>query len=444
MLFPMSVEGHYASERMIQQVLILPDGLIVFISPLSFLPYPDLKRAEQGAMKHSPLIIILATVFIALVGFGIVIPLLPVYAEQYGASGFTVGMLMMSYSLMQFIFAPIAGRLSDRFGRRPVMLGALLLTTASYILFGFADNLVLLFVSRIMAGLGGADITVAQAYVADVTPLDKRSKGMGLFGAAFGVGFTLGPAIAGILAPIDQRLPAFAAAGFTGITFLFALVMLKEPRSHAERQASRSLLKIKLPKPVLTATMLNFFHVLSQSILHGMFVLFTVHTRGWDVQENGLFLGMVGIVSATFQGILIGPLTKRFGQTLVVKAGLVFLGSGLLIIGLQDSLPLLIVGGIVDAMGFALATPTLASLASIAAPSAHQGRMLGIFQSVASLARILGPVLGGVLFDLLGPESPFLTGGVIALLTFLAAIATLRQRHYTSDKEPYPSRIPPS
>ncbi len=387
-------------------------------------------------MQRSPLIIILATVFIGLVGFGIVIPLLPVYAEQYGASGVTVGLLMMSYSLMQFLFAPVAGKLSDRFGRRPVLLLALTITTLSYILFGFADNLFLLFVSRVLAGLGGADITVAQAYVADVTPPEKRSKGMGMFGAAFGVGFTLGPAIAGILAPIDQRLPAFAAAGFTGLTTIFALFMLKEPRSHADRLASRKNGKIKLPRPVLITTIINFFHTVAQSLLHGMFVLFTVHTRGWDVHENGLFLGLTGIISALFQGLLIGPLTKRFGQTLVVKTGLVFLGSGLFIIGLQDSLFLLVIGGMINAMGFALATPTLASLASLGSPSQHQGRMLGIYQSVASLARITGPLLGGILFDLLGPTSPFISGGLIAALALLGSMAALRQIDFTGNPNP--------
>ncbi len=409
-------------------------------------------------MQRSPLIIILATVFIALIGFGIVIPLLPVYAERYGASGFEVGLLMMSYSLMQFIVAPLAGRLSDRIGRRPVLLGALALTSASYVLFGLADNLTMLFVSRVLAGIGGADITVAQAYIADVTPPQKRARGMGLFGAAFGVGFIIGPSLTTLsvtLAPflkdgvallaeslaasgsdlyrslvvlgghLADNLPAYLAALLAGFTALFAFFRLPEPAQHEERRQSAGT-KISLSRAVQLLMGLNFITVVVMSLLQGMMVLYNLEKFGWHEKENGLFLAYVGIIAATIQGGLVGKLAGRFGERGLVRVGLLFMAVGMLLFGLAEHIWMLLVGGAIYSVGFAVVLPSLSSQVSQEAPDNRQGVVLGRFQSVGSMARITGPLVGGILYDYIGMSWPFFTAAALALIGGIAANVLLR------------------
>ncbi len=385
-------------------------------------------------MPRSPLVIILLAVFVALVGFGIVIPLLPVYAEKFGAGGFEIGLLLMSYSLMQFLIAPIAGRISDRIGRRPVIIFALLLTTFSYVLFGLAESLPLLFVSRMLAGIGGADITVAQAYIADITPPEDRVKGMGLFGAGFGVGFTVGPVLGGLLAPLGHGVPAFVAAGFAGITAVYAIFALPEPQRQ-KQERSRLEKKVRgLPRGVLQIIVIYFFAVFAQGQLQSMFVLFTLTQLGWSITTNGIFLGIFGMISATVQGGLIGTLSKVFGQRMLVRVGLVLMGIGMICIASMGGIPLLVAGGMINALGFAMVMPSLSSLVSLRAPVQRQGRMLGTFQSFGSLARIMGPVVGGTLFDRLFPSAPFYFGAILAVTTGIAAWLALVDETTSNDR----------
>lgn len=378
-------------------------------------------------MQKSPLAIILATVFIALIGFGIVIPLMPVYAERFGASGFQVGMLVTTYSLTQFAIAPLAGRLSDRIGRRPVIIGALFLTAVSYVIFGMADNLVLLFVSRALAGVGGADITVAQAYIADVTPAKQRAKGMGLFGAAFGLGFVIGPTLTALTYEISEGLPSFIAAGLAGTTALLALAMLPEPEKH-EDYKGRTLTPGKWLTRILAILMsFQFVTVLMQALLQSMLVLFTVHQLGWNEKNNGLFLAMIGGIAATVQGGLIGRLQARFGEHNLARVGLFLMGAGLLLFSRVGDVAYLYAGGVVNALGFALTLPSLSSLASQEAPPGKQGQVLGSFQSMGSLARIIGPLAGGALYDTFNPNAPFAAGAILAGFAFVGAMIHLRR-----------------
>ncbi|MBD3167000.1 MFS transporter [bacterium] len=381
-------------------------------------------------MKRSPLVLILVTVFIALVGFGIVIPLLPIYGARYGAGGFVVGLLLMSYSLMQFLLAPVFGRLSDRIGRRPVILGALIITTASYVMLAFADNLWMLFASRILAGIGGADITVAQAYIADVTPRDKRAKGMGLFGAAFGFGFMLGPMLGGTLSAVNDALPSLAAAGFTTVTLIFAFFMLPEPEKHSSAVDVTARKRLSLIGSVtgapLIVALFHFGAVTIQGQLQSMLVLFTNVRFGWTEVENGWYLGMIGFIAISVQGGLIGPLAKRFGQRRLVHTGLFLVGIGMTVIGTAHSLTHMLVGGVINAIGFSLILPSLSSLASLAADPERQGQTLGVFQSFGSMGRILAPMMGGLLFDQFNPETPLLTGAVFAILAALISIPAFR------------------
>jgi len=404
-------------------------------------------------MRRSPLAIILTTVFIALIGFGIVIPLIPVYAEKYGASGMHVGMLIMVYSLMQFIFAPIFGRLSDKIGRRPVLIGALLLTSASYILFAMAHSLEMIFLSRILAGLGGADITVAQAYIADVTPPEKRARGMGLFGAAFGVGFVIGPALTGVTAPFGDWVPAVVAAGMAGITAVLAFLLLPEPQRPAADERAK-LPKYRVTKPIVIISTAYFLSTFSISQLQSMIVLFTVKLFDWGASENGLFLAGFALMGAIIQGGLIGRLASKFGERNLIRAGMALIGVGLLLAanagpelnlgsfviptlaefwGDAAKIRLLFGGALVYAMGFAVLLPSLSSLISRRSPAGQQGQALGVYQSSGSLARILGPLAGGLLFDRVGIAAPLFTGGIVALLTAVASIPVFSGSEWKDD-----------
>ncbi|MCB2211547.1 MFS transporter [bacterium] len=377
-------------------------------------------------MQKSPLAIILSTVFIALIGFGIVIPLMPVYAERFGAGGFQVGMLVMTYSLMQFLLAPIAGRISDRIGRRPVLIFALFLTSASYVIFGLADELWLLYASRILAGIGGADITVAQAYIADVTPPEKRARGMGLFGAAFGVGFVIGPSLTALTFEMHEGMPSFIAAGLAAVTAIWALFMLPEPKRHTDYQPRRIKPGEWLTRVLGVLMSFQFITVFSQALLQSMLVLFTVHTLGWNEKNNGLFLAMIGGISAIIQGGLIGRLSERFGERNLVRIGLFLMALGLFLFSRVGNVAYLYAGGVVNAFGFALTLPSLSSLASQEAPDGHQGQVLGSFQSMGSLARMIGPLAGGALYDLISPTAPFGVGSMIAVGAAISSVIFLR------------------
>lgn len=379
-------------------------------------------------MQKSPLAIILSTVFIALIGFGIVIPLMPVYAERYGAGGFQVGMLVMTYSLMQFLLAPFAGRLSDRIGRRPVLIGALFLTSISYVVFGLADQLWMLYASRVLAGIGGADITVAQAYIADVTPPEKRSRGMGLFGAAFGVGFVIGPSLTALTYSFHEGMPSFIAAGLAAITGIWALVMLPEPEKHADYRPQQLKLKNGLSRIFTLILSFQFVAVLTQALVQSMIVLFTVERLGWNEKHNGMFLAMIGAVAATVQGGFMGRLAKRFGERTLVTAGLLFMSVGLAFFSFGSDERFLYLGAVINAIGFAITLPSLSSLASQESPPGRQGQTLGIFQSMGSLGRILGPVSGGLLYQFLRPNAPFGAGAVIAFGAAVTAFYFFRKK----------------
>ncbi|MFH0882289.1 MAG: MFS transporter [bacterium] len=396
-------------------------------------------------MRRSPLAIILLTVFIALIGFGIVIPLIPVYAERYGASGMQVGMLIMVYSLMQFIFAPLAGRLSDKIGRRPVLIGALIITSSSYVLFALSHNLHMLFISRILAGLGGADITVAQAYIADVTPPEKRARGMGLFGAAFGVGFVVGPALTGVTAPLAEWLPAAIAAVLAGTTAIVAMVLLPEPSTRAQRASTALKEPYRASKPVITISAVYFLVTFSVTQFQAMIVLFTLKLFGWGASKNGLFIAGFATLGAIIQGGFMGRLAARFGERNLTRTGLILVGLGLTLAGnagqlvppggvvhfgptLADLLTdtgrlwVLFGGALVYAIGFAVTIPSLSTQISQRSPQGRQGQALGIYQSSGSFGRIVGPVAGGFLFDHIGIAAPMLAGGAVAILTGIASI----------------------
>jgi MFS transporter, DHA1 family, tetracycline resistance protein len=376
------------------------------------------------------LAILFLTVFVDLVGFGIVLPLLPFYADRFGASGTQIAVLVFSYSAAQLLLAPIWGRLSDRYGRRPILIIGLLGSAVSYVVFAFAGSILALLLSRIMAGVGGANIPVAQAYIADITPPEKRAGGMGLIGAAFGLGFIFGPAIGGLLAPIAPEAPGLAAAGLCSVNAVLALFFLPESLSREER-ASRSRasaspgprqsgnrkeeLALVFQNPeFLQVLILSFLFTAAFSAMHPVFPLFVEDRLGLGERGVGWLFTFMGLISAIMQGGVVRLLAPRIGERGLVRLCAIPFAVGLLLIGLAPNLGVLLAALTLLAIGFGGTLPSLVSLLSRAAPEEIQGGSLGIGQSVGALARVAGPLLGGLMWDLSGPASPFVAGSVLA------------------------------
>ncbi|HEY6232093.1 MAG TPA: MFS transporter [Pyrinomonadaceae bacterium] len=362
-------------------------------------------------MKRSPLVVIFTTVFIDLVGFGIVIPVLPYYAEssRFHATPRIVGLLFASYSVMQLIFSPILGRLSDKHGRRPVLLISIIGTGVGFLILGFANTLLLLFVGRILDGITGGNISTAQAYIADITTPENRAKGMGLIGAAFGLGFVFGPAIGGILTRWGVAVPFFFAAGLcfaNALLLYFTLPETVTPDHPARTSAAGGrglgqLIHSFADWRLAYVLTIYFLFIVAFSIMTTSFSLFTMFRFGYDAQHTGYLFAYVGILAVIVQGGLIGRLVKRFGElSLVIAGAFLFAGSLFAVpfVGPQNGgLAALLIGGGLFSIGNSLSSPSLTSLASKQVSAAEQGSIMGVTQSVASLARAAGPALAALL-----------------------------------------------
>jgi DHA1 family tetracycline resistance protein-like MFS transporter len=365
---------------------------------------------QSASGNVSPLIVIFTTVFIDLVGFGIVIPVLPFYAEGtiFNATPRTVGLLFASYSIMQLIAAPVLGRLSDRHGRRPVLLLSIIGTGIGFLILGFANTLWMLFAGRILDGLTGGNISTAQAYIADVTTKEDRAKGMGLVGAAFGLGFIFGPAIGGVLSRWGIHVPFLFAAALcfaNAILLFFTLPETVNRKPFGDRASRESRLtqvfkSLKEPRLAFLIT-IYFLFIVAFSIMTTSFSLYTMFRFGYDAQHNGYLFAYVGLISVIVQGGLIGKLVKRFGELPLILVGACFFAVSLFAVPFvspsSGGLLALLVGGGVFALGNSLATPALTSLASKSAGVTEQGTVLGVMHSSASLARAAGPSLTALL-----------------------------------------------
>ncbi|MDB5098417.1 MAG: hypothetical protein JWM80_2838 [Cyanobacteria bacterium RYN_339] len=379
-------------------------------------------------MKKSPLLILFVTVFLDLLGFGMVLPLLPYYAVHFGADALAVGGLLTVYSVMQFIFSPIWGRLSDRVGRRPLLLMSLLGSSAGLVVFGLADSLFLLFVSRAFAGITAATISIAQAYIADSTTPENRAKGMGIIGAAFGLGFVFGPAFGGLLAQFGHGVPAFVAAGLALANFAFAAWRLPEslPPERRGEVVARGFSLARLGRaatipgmPVLMVT--YFLTIFAFATMEATFPLLTLDRFKFTEVQNGYVFAYIGVVIVILQGGLVGRLAKRFGEKPLVVAGAVCLAVGLAGLPLAPSLPVMLLVLVPLACGNGLANPSLTALISLTAETGAQGETLGVGQSLASLGRILGPLWGGYAYKALGPTTAYgLAAGIMAVLAVVA------------------------
>lgn len=410
-------------------------------------------EAEKASEKFftAPLIIIFVTIFVDLIGFGMVIPILPYYAntEPYNATPLQIGFLVATYSLMQFFFSPILGRLSDRYGRRPVLFISILGSAAGYFVIGFAGTLFLVFAGRIIGGITGGNISTAQAYIADVTSKENRAKGMGLFGAAFGLGFIFGPAGAGILSKYGVHVPFFFAAALSFVNavvlyFILPESLTREKRAEAPKRKNRFLeiFESFAHKEFREINIVYFLLVTSFSIMTYAFVLYTAFRFGFTAEQNGFLFAFIGIIAIVAQGVLFNRLVQKFGESTLVVAGCLMMVASLFLVPIvgpgYGGLTVLLLGTALLAFGNSLASPGLTSLASKTASEKDQGRTLGIMQSGASLARVIGPVLGGVLLNnslnLVDDSTlyrTFWTASGIMFVAFLVALYFAR----TADKK---------
>jgi DHA1 family tetracycline resistance protein-like MFS transporter len=363
-------------------------------------------------------------VFIDLVGFGIILPQLPYYAEAFGATGVWVGAILTAYSAAQLVGASLLGRLSDRVGRRPVLLMSLAGSAASFLLSGLAGSLWLLLVARALAGLFGGSIAAAQAYIADVTTPEERAKYMGLLGASIGLGFVFGPALGSLLARFGFGAAAFTSAGLAAANLLFALFRLPETRgaaarTHAHARFDWSNFLDALHHPsigrLLAAT---FLSTLAFVAMEATFALLGEARLGLDASRLGLVFAYVGVVMVIVQGGLVGRLAPRFGERALAAAGALIMAASLAALPVVASLgaALGVLAGL--AVGQGLTTPMLATMRTRAADADEQGGTLGLGQSLAAAARAVGPIAAGWLYDR-AMGAPYAASSVVMVLAAL-------------------------
>ncbi len=382
---------------------------------------------EPAVSRRPAMAILFITVVIDLIGFGIVLPLLPSYAAGFHAGDMAIGLLVASFSLMQFIFAPRWGRLSDRIGRRPVLLIGLCGSAGSYLLFALAGNYWVLLLSRVLAGGMGATVNVAQAYLADITPPERRSHAMGLIGAAFGLGFVLGPAIAGLTVRFGQGVPGFVAAGISAGAFLLALMRLPETRVHRPSEAAAGPLHWRSLAPSYGVL---FFAVLAFAVISVALPLYTTRDLGYSEMQTAHLFVLMGLASALVQGWLVGKLSRRFPERSLIRAGTTLLALGLAGIPVSHlssvpspwHLPLMLVSIVVLAAGVGLNGPSVTGYLSRTVGRHEQGRALGTLQSVNSMARILGPPGAGLVMATAGTAITFFAAAAMALMALLVSV----------------------
>ena len=375
---------------------------------------------KQPDATRSALFVVYLTVFIDLMGFGIILPLLPFYARELGATGLMVGVLMTSYSAAQFLGAPIIGRLSDRYGRRPVILATLAGSAVSLLVMGLASSLALLIVARSLAGLFGGSISAAQAYIADVTLPEQRSKYMGILGASIGMGFVFGPAIGAGLSHFGLGTAAMVAAALAGCNWVFAYVKLKETRKVDVLRGARPHLSFAglasaLTAPGKRAVLIGMFCATFAFVaMETTYALLGARRFNMTPRDLGYIFTLLGVIVVLIQGGLIGRLTKRFKERAIARAGLVTMAVGIFLVPLMSGLSGSVAALALLAAGQALTTPTLSALLSRLTSADEQGGTMGLGQSLQALARGVSPVVAGALFDH-GEHGPYFLGAIVCV-----------------------------
>jgi MFS transporter, DHA1 family, tetracycline resistance protein len=385
----------------------------------------------QPRSSSAGLSVIFLTVLLDLLGFGLVIPILPLYAEKLHATDFETGILLAIYSVMQLFFSPIWGRLSDRAGRRPVLLISILGSCGSQLGYALAPSFWWLVVARGFAGVCGANITAAQAYISDVTDESRRAAGMGMLGAAMGLGFVFGPALGGALSRHSATLPFIVASALAAVNFVLALVILKEPRSASDRTRARAVSWAGLVRtattPRLATLMLMYFVVTFGFANLEMTFSFYLNRRfGYGKPEIGLLFAFIGVLMVVVQGGFVRRLVPRFGEQKLIVVGTLLMGLAFFMLMRTTTLWPLLGAIAVMAVGNGLNTPSLSSLISRSASGDHQGGVLGVSQSMGALARVIGPLVGSFTLGF-GLTVPYLTGGAAMIVACVFAALFVRQ-----------------
>lgn len=366
------------------------------------------------------------------IGLGMVIPMLPFYAVAFGATPSDVAWLFAIYSACQFVAAPAWGRLSDRVGRKPVLLLCFAGTAAAYAWFAYVGSLTEMYVSRAFAGAMAGWMATGQAWIADTTEPARRARGMGMLGAAFGIGFVIGPTIGAIAVGArepDFSTPILFSAGASTIAFVIAATLIREPKTHAARdgeelaEAATRLFSMPLLLLLLGIYFAGYFIFVG---MESMLALWTREMLGLGPRDVGLLLAFAGVCMVIVQGRLIGPLAARFGEAQLILAGIVVLFAGLLAIPAASSVYMMLLPMALLAVGQSVSNPSIQSLVSRVAPADWKGGVMGAAQGAASMGRITGPLCAGVLYESIGPDWPFYGGALLLIPVFVLALVSAR------------------
>lgn len=412
-------------------------------------------------------------VLVDLLGLTIIIPLLPLYTVAMGADPLVIGLLAATFPVMQLFGGPLLGGLSDRAGRKPILLISQIGTFIGFVILGFANTLPMIFLSRLIDGISGANIVVAQAAITDSTTAKTRAQGLGLLGAAFGLGFTIGPAIAGItlsLTDNNYQIPAFIAAGFSLLSILLTQFWFKETLTEEARQKQQANKNRKpffekviqaFNTPLVAILMvLMFTQQLAFYGYENLFPLFTLHRLGLNAAGNAMIFVFIGILLVIVQGRAIGPLSRKYGERKLIIAGLTLLSIGLILSAVTPSIAIpgyspetlleelgkqtsqqsfavtipdgsqigwlgigwLLIASIPATIGAGILAPSINSLITKQVPADQVGTTLGVSAAFVSGANAITPILGGAIFQFLGSTAPFLLGGLLLLILIIPAV----------------------
>jgi multidrug resistance protein len=400
---------------------------------------PDvLSETGPAAASRTVLLVVFATILIDFIGFSVLIPVLPLFAERLGASPFQVGLILTVYALAQLLFLPAWGWVSDRIGRRPVILVSLFGTVCSFVLLAFADSIGVIYAARALAGFFAASIGTAQAVVTDVTSPSERARGMGIIGTAFGAGMIVGPMLGGLTAELHEKAPFYAVALLATLNFFVAWLRLPESRPPQRRSPDWSKLRHSfVPTPVRLVMAVHdrriglflylFFQVFTAfAVLEALITLYMGDEYGATPLDVGLLFAWIGVVLVVTQGVLLRRLVNQAGETRLVVMGLLAMGLGLAAMAFVPSYGWFYAVGTVIAFGNGITFPSFTSLYSKACEAENAGELLGQGQAMATTGRIVGPTIGGLLMQHWFPSAPFLFAGAMMLLS-LAMFGAFRR-----------------